>query len=90
MKTETIILCRAGTKWTAPLSTSTPDPCPNGQKMTAETISFTTEADITQPQQINFNAAENKAAFGFAFTSILFCWLTAKGIGLLINFWKNN
>lgn len=90
MKTETIVLCRPGSKWTTGLIPSSPDPCPSGEKMTAETISFTTQADLNQQEQINFNAAENQAAFGIAFSSILFCWLTAKGIGLLINFWKTN
>lgn len=89
MKTETIILCRAGTKWTAPLSTSTPDPCPNGQKMTAETISFAQQSDL-QFDQSTFNSSQNAAAYAFAFTSVLFVYMTAKGVGALINFWKKN
>lgn len=35
---------------------------------------------------VNFNAVENQAAFSIAFSSVLFCWLAAKGISTIVNF----
>lgn len=40
------VLCLSGTKWTAPLSSSTPDPCPSGQAFAAQNIQVLTSAEI--------------------------------------------
>ena len=83
MPTEIVIACRQGTKWTAPLSTSTPDPCPNGQKMTAVQI------DYAAANESHFDLSGNTTVFMVAFSSVIFCFLAAKGVGILISAIKN-
>lgn len=83
MKTEIVVTCKSGSKWTTGLIRSTPDPCPEGQKMTATTISYLEESDLQH--STDFNSADNAMAFSLAFSGVIFCWLAAKGIGVVVN-----
>lgn len=83
MRTEIVVVCGSGSKWTTGLIPSTPDPCPNGQQMTTSTIQFLEQSDLQQTT--DFNSADNAMAFSLAFSAVIFCWLAAKGIGIVVN-----
>ena len=83
MRTEIVVVCGSGSKWTTGLIPSTPDPCPSGQKMTTSTIQILEQSDLQQSTE--FNTADNAMAFSAAFSGVIFCWLVAKGIGTVVN-----
>lgn len=88
---QVVIVCQAGTKWAAPLSTSTPDPCPSGQKMTAVAITFATPSDISELQaalvatESNFfdglDSGQLVAAFSFSFSVVIVFYIAGLAVG---------
>lgn len=86
-----VIACGSGSKWTAPLSTSTPDPCPSGQKMTAVAITFATPSDISQLQaalvanESNFfdglDSGQLVSAFSFSFAVVIVFYIAGLAVG---------
>lgn len=85
---QVVIACQSGTKWTAPLSTSTPDPCPSGQKMTAITLTLPTQAELNLLGSGGFEAAEAGGYFSFALGTVIAFWLLGKSVGAITNFLK--
>jgi len=85
MRSQVIVGCANGNK-VAILSAE--DPCPAGQKMVTQTIQMVEQSDIyaSPPALTTSQAAE---IWGIAFSTVLFCWLTSKGIGTIVNFIKN-
>lgn len=81
---QVVIGCQTGTKWTEPTSTSTPDPCPSGQKMTEITMTVLTQSDLAINDQ-PFDSALAAQFFGFAFASTIFLWITSLCIGEVIS-----
>lgn len=85
---QVVVGCQAGTKWTAPLSTSTPDPCPTDQKMVAMTLTLPTESELSQLSSSGFNTVEAGGYFTFAVGLVIAFWLLGKSVGAITNFIK--
>lgn len=87
MRSQVIVGCATGNK-VAVLSVE--DPCPSGQKMVTQTILMVEQADLVQNgYTIPLTSSEASEIWAIAFGSVLFCWLTSKGIGTIVNFIKN-
>lgn len=87
---QIVIACGAGTKWTAPLSTSTPDPCPSGQKMVALTLTLPTESEMSLLTSGGFQAVEAGGYFTFSLSLVIAFWLLGKSVGAITNFVKRS
>lgn len=101
-ETNILIICTPGNKWTAPFSTSTPDPCPSGQKMSAVTKILMNQDEVSRLQSLDDRITSLEAttrtdfavptnqeialAFSTAFTTVLLCFLVARGVGTVLNF----
>jgi len=85
---QVVVGCQSGTKWTAPLSTSSPDPCPSRQKMTAITLVLPTQSELDLLSSGGFDAVEAGGYFSFALGTVIAFWLLGKSVGAITNFLK--
>lgn len=85
---QVVVGCQSGNKWTAPLSTSTPDPCPSGQKMTAITLVLPTQSELDLLSSGGFDSVEAGGYFSFALGTVIAFWLLGKSVGAITNFVK--
>lgn len=101
-QTVVFVICAPGTKWTAPLSFSTPDPCPTGQAFKSASMLMFDQTELTRIDQTEQRIAALEAsassvttmpssteislAFGTAFSTVLLCFLVARGVGTVLNF----
>lgn len=77
-----IVECVAGTKVA---TFAVEDPCPTDQKMVATLTDLATMTDLSNfASGFTLTPSEAAEVWGIAFASVLFCWLAAKGIGIVV------
>lgn len=99
---HTVIVCASGTKWTGPLYSGSPDPCPDGQRTSAVSLTTLNDQELVRlgEAEARISAIESSMsspslppsseqialAFSTAFSTVLLCFLVARGVGTVLNF----